>query len=294
MNLANPPSNAALLDELASGFIDHDFDLKWLHRTIVTSQAYQRSWRPNATNRLDQRNFSRSIVRRLPAELVSDALAQASSGSASLESQANDIETRAIGPCAAIGLGRAGQGRGGDYAARVFGASTRDTNCDCNRSSEPNLLQSIYLQNDQDMLATIERKGSWVSEYSSGKANAEAASPVRMYTQRIEQLEASLAKAEKGKMAGALTVLEEELRETRRELKVARKREAALDSAPSVVQSDPAEIVRQAYLRTLSRPPDPREVEAARAYLTDSDDLGKGVRDLLWALLNTKEFITNH
>ena len=35
MNLANPPSNAALLDYLADGFVDHDFDMKWLHREIT-------------------------------------------------------------------------------------------------------------------------------------------------------------------------------------------------------------------------------------------------------------------
>ena len=38
MNLANPPSNAALLDYLADGFVDHGFDMKWLHREIATAR----------------------------------------------------------------------------------------------------------------------------------------------------------------------------------------------------------------------------------------------------------------
>jgi hypothetical protein len=32
----------------------------------------------------------------------------------------------------------------------------------------------------------------------------------------------------------------------------------------------------------------------AMAYLKSSDDLRTGVRDLLWALINTKEFVINH
>src|SRR5262249_17703046 len=110
-------------------------------------------------------------------------------------------------------------------AARIFGASQRDTNCDCNRSNEPNLLQSIYLQNDQEMLAAIERKGSWVAESD---------------------------------------------------------------------RSRPADAIEEAYLRTLNRLPDAREAAVAARYLADAGEPAKGIRDLLWALLNTKEFITNH
>ena len=76
MNLANPPSNAALLDYLTEGFVAHGYDMKWLHREICNSRTYQLSWRPNATNKLDERNYSRSVIRRLPAEVAYDALVQ--------------------------------------------------------------------------------------------------------------------------------------------------------------------------------------------------------------------------
>ena len=45
LNLANPPSNAALLEYLEQGFIDSGFDMKWLHREIATSRTYQLDWR---------------------------------------------------------------------------------------------------------------------------------------------------------------------------------------------------------------------------------------------------------
>ncbi|MGH7130112.1 MAG: DUF1553 domain-containing protein, partial [Planctomycetaceae bacterium] len=77
MNQANPPSNAALLDYLEDGFINHGFDMKWLHREIANSQAYQRCLTSNDTNRLDERNFSRATARRLPAAVLFDAITQA-------------------------------------------------------------------------------------------------------------------------------------------------------------------------------------------------------------------------
>ncbi len=43
LNLANAPSNAPLLDYLANGFYESGFDMKWLHREILNSDAYQRS-----------------------------------------------------------------------------------------------------------------------------------------------------------------------------------------------------------------------------------------------------------
>jgi hypothetical protein len=294
MNLANPPSNDALLGFLAEEFIDRGFDMKWLHRTIVSSQAYQRSWKTNETNQLDGRNFSHALIRRLPAEVLMDALAQATAGSSAIHTAVDDLETRAVGPKAALGLGR--QGRG-DYAARVFGASTRDTNCDCNRSSEPNLLQLIYLQNDQDMLGTLERKGGWLSEFSPNAKAAKRTSPAQELEDRIARLEGNLERAETAKQTGLLTALEDELREARRQLKQARAREAeGADNAARAVTSasDPAQVVREAYLRTLNRLPDGREAEIAARYFAGSADRAKGVRDLLWALLNTKEFITNH
>jgi hypothetical protein len=294
MNLANPPSNGALLDYLADGFIAHNFDMKWLHREIVSSQTYQRSWKTNATNELDERNFSRAMIRRMPAEVMVDAVTMATAGTAALDRAATDIETRAIGPKSGQGLSR--NGRGNDYAARIFGASQRDTNCDCNRSNEPNLLQSIYLQNDQEMLSAIDRKGSWAAELAGNQGREKAVSAVEELEKRIANYERNLDVAQKKKAEGLMTVLEDELREARRQLRQLRKRESGNEPAPAplAVASGPAQVVREAYLRTLSRLPSEREAEVAANYFTSAGDAGRGVRDLLWALLNTKEFITNH
>jgi hypothetical protein len=300
MNLANPPSNAALLDHLAEGFVAHGFDMKWLHREIVLTQTYQRSFRPNATNRLDEKNFSRAVVRRLPAEVLLDAVQQVTAGSKELALAATDagLAERAIGPKG--GSGQALRRGGGDFASRVFGRSPRDTNCDCAASNEPNLLQSIYLQNDFEVNAALSRPGGWLDERTGTTARgvlrnrAAAEKAVAALEQRIAELErrAESARAE-GKDKAAEDA-EKPLASRREELKKARARLDALPKVDPPPPFDAGAVVREAFLRALSRPPTGAEAALARDHLQAAGDDAKGLRDLLWALLNTKEFVTNH
>jgi hypothetical protein len=50
------------------------------------------------------------------------------------------------------------------------------------------------------------------------------------------------------------------------------------------------------YLAALSRPPDPAERAAALEWMQAEGrrDPGQALGDLLWALLNSSEFILNH
>lgn len=54
------------------------------------------------------------------------------------------------------------------------------------------------------------------------------------------------------------------------------------------------ELVREAYLRTLSRLPEESELHDSLEYLQTTKTIQEGLQDLMWALLNTQEFITNH
>jgi hypothetical protein len=73
---SNPAVNEPLLAALAKDFVDHDFDVRHVLRTILNSQAYQRSSRTNAFNRDDRFNFSHGTPRRLSAEQLLDTLSQ--------------------------------------------------------------------------------------------------------------------------------------------------------------------------------------------------------------------------
>jgi hypothetical protein len=72
----NQPSHPELLDELARAFIAHKYDLKYLIRTIMMTQAYQRSSRLTHPSQVDGRLFARMQVRGLSSEQLYDSLAQ--------------------------------------------------------------------------------------------------------------------------------------------------------------------------------------------------------------------------
>ena len=296
MNLANPPSNAPLLDYLAKGFVEHHFDMKWLHREIMTSQTYQRSWRTVPSNVGDERNFSHALIRRLPAEILIDALAQATTNTPALRDVANDVETRAIGPRLPAGRGK----NSGAYANKVFGASTRETNCDCNRSDEPNLLQSIYLQNDNEVFTTIDRADGWLVERTKaaktiakgdGKpANRGPGGNVDALASRLKEAKAAGQTKKVERIEARLVALRKTTKDAKRSASPATK---PADPVRPTVDNAEA-IVHEAYLRVLGRPPVAVEATAAEDHLADAPDMARGMRDLLWALLNTKEFATNH
>lgn len=220
LNLANPPSNGPLLDDLSRRFVEHGYDLKWLHREITGSRAYQTSWRANDTNRSDERNFSRATIRRLPAEVAVDAIDQATLNTQRLAQAHQRVDGRRIGVQATADERRT------EFGLVVFGKPLRTVNCDCERTSDPSLLQSIYIRNDEDVRKMFQRAEGWLAE----------------------------------------------------------KR----------LSGDPEALVEEAYLRTLSRRPSDAERVRCLAAFTADRDPRDALHDVLWALVNTQEFITNH
>ncbi len=212
LNLANAPSNAPLFDYLAKGFIEHDFDLKWLHREILTSDAYQRSWIVNQTNRLDKRNFSHSQLRRLPAETAHDAVMMALANDKYADEVASGKRSRALAVSGASAVVRGGDT---NYALSVFGRSVRETNCDCDRSNEPSLLQTVFLLNDaavqnwlcdpnQSWVASVAKEYGWAyksklsrtpdNKDAKGKEGKENKERMAMAAERLAQAKAQFEK----------------------------------------------------------------------------------------------------
>ena len=69
---------------------------------------------------------------------------------------------------------------------------------------------------------------------------------------------------------------------------------AEVSTGPGATAADRANWIRLAWLRTVGRPPTATEVSRAERYLATSRSIPDGLRDLLWALINTKEFLFNH
>lgn len=79
--ISNPAVNPPLLAALAKHFVEQRYDMKRLMQTIMESRLYQLSSTPNDTNLADTRNFSRAYRRRLPAEVLLDAVNDATGAS---------------------------------------------------------------------------------------------------------------------------------------------------------------------------------------------------------------------
>ncbi len=324
LNLANPPVNAPLLEYLAKGFIEHEFDMKWLHREILNSRTYQLSWIPNATNRHDERNFARAVPRRLPAEIAYDMMTQVTRNDAKNAAFVTELDKRAVAiPGAAL---KARNGNPADYALTVFGRSIRESNCDCDRTEEPSLLQTIFVRNDGQILAMMDDAEGWLAQVAAennltftrksqidqktgvGNEKQEAAQS-RQFKARIDQKREQIAEAEKSGNSKREAALKEELKKIRKDAKrigvlapeddeesIAGAAEGSSDDSVTAPAStwNPAEVINEAYLRSVSRFPTADELQTAQTYIAESADPIGGVRDVLWALMNTREFIVNH
>jgi hypothetical protein len=309
MNLANPPSNAPLLQHLADGFIASNFDMKWLHREILNSQTYQLSWEPNPTNRLDERNFARAVPRRLPAEIAWDMVSQAISNDEKYAKFATSNDGRAVAIPGA-GVRYQNDRTGASYALTIFGRSIRESNCDCDRSQEPSLLQTIFLRNDGQVLSMLDSKDGWLSQVAKengisfqsksptqdDRANAARLGKSRQAAlARVKSAEALLAKARKSKDENKIARATSALEKVQKQFKKFES-PAATDSVESSAGKivDIRKAIDDAYLRTLSRKPTESEAETAQEFVAESKDQLDGLRGVMWALLNTKEFIVNH
>jgi len=294
MSLANPPSNKALLDYLAQGFIAHGFDIQWVHREICNSRTYQLSWQPNDTNAKDERNFARAVPRRLPAEAAVDAVNIAVASDEKAASFVTQIKGRAIAVAGASARANAGANNRGDtgFALQVFGRSIRESNCDCDRSMEASLLQTVFLQNDTSVLQAVEGdRGSWIAQISKPGAPRSSApgsgDNLARMKERLEQVRKNGNEQLAKKIEERIAELDKTQGAAGNALRGAAEKSGALTL-------DNPTFVRQAYLRTVSRLPTPDEMDRCLAYLAQAETPVSGGKGLLWTLLNTKEFIVNH
>jgi hypothetical protein len=217
LRVSNPPTHPDVLDALADDFVGHGFDLKRLVRMLATSRVYELSSEPNAWNALDRQGFSRFLPRRLPAEVLLDAIDTVTGTSETFPGLPRALR--------AVQLPDEGFDSPGRFLD-VFGRPRRESVCECERTSEASLAQSLHLLNSPE----IDRK---VSD-PSGRATR-----------------------------------------------------WSVDPRPD------AEKVAELYQVALSRPPTPEERDVCLAHLARRRADGRpraGYEDLIWSLINTKEF----
>jgi len=213
---SNPPVNPALLDALTKDFIEHGFDLQHLMRTIVNSRAYQASFVTNEWNAGDAYNFSHAMPRRLSAEELMDAVAQAAGVRPDFPEMPEDTKASQL-PDPHVGA---------EGFLDLFGRPLRESACECERRTDLSLPQALNLINGRTISdAVAHPKGRVTTNVLAGK-------------------------------------------------------------------SDEA-MIEDLYLAALSRPPTKSEAESGRKYLAGGPRAARA-QDLLWALLNSKQFLYSY
>jgi hypothetical protein len=158
----NPPSNPELLDALARGFVANRYDVKHLIRTICNSAAYGLSAVPNETNKDDTQSFARYYPRRLPAEVLLDALGQVLQAPTRFKSVAGDFPrgTRAIDlPDEAVP----------SHFLDVFGRPARNSACECERVDAPALGQTLELVSSTEIQEKLTADKGYVAQLASNQ-----------------------------------------------------------------------------------------------------------------------------
>jgi len=236
----NPPSHPELLDALAKQFIENKYDLRWLHHTIATSRTYQLSSTPPPNppdSPLEQggtkggaarRNFSHFQFRRLPAEVLVDAVNQATGSHEEyppklyLPEQAKAIEVAGV-------TSREDQSAAVGYAFKIFGRPLRSTQlqCDCERDTNTTIVQTLYLANHPRVREAIYNDAG-----------------------RIAQIVAEMAEDDRR--------------------------------------------IEEIYLTALSRLPSDDERQTCLSYVQERNSSLRAFQDVMWSLLNTREFVLNH
>lgn len=217
MRVTNPPRNPELLDHLAEHFIESGFDLKQLIRTICSSTTYRLSSNGNAYNVGLSPNYARYYPKRLQAEVLLDAVDTVTESSTQFSGMPLQVKAMTL-PDTSYN----------SYFLKVFGQPDSTTACECERSSEATLAQSLHLMNSEEVQSKLKQGNG---------------------------LAARMAKSDQ-----------------------------------------PIEVlIHNLYLTALSRTPEPAEVQTAKTYLeSKSDSRQEAYEDLVWAILNSKEFLFNH
>jgi hypothetical protein len=130
----NPPTNPKLLERMTEEFIKSGFNVQELMKTICKSRTYQHSVVTNAWNRDDETNYSHALARRLPAEVLYDAIHR-STGSVS------QLPGLPAGSRAAQLLDSTVEVPGSFLD--LFGRPPRESACECERSNSSMLLGPV-------------------------------------------------------------------------------------------------------------------------------------------------------
>ncbi len=140
LRASNPPSNPELWRLLNQELVESGYDLKHVMRLILNSRTYQLGADTQPGNQADRKFFSHYYARRLPAEVMLDAISAAT--------DVPDEFKGYPGGTRAVQLPEPGVA---SYFLTLFGRSDRVTSCACERMGEVTLPQLLHLENGEEL-----------------------------------------------------------------------------------------------------------------------------------------------
>jgi hypothetical protein len=167
LRLSNPASNETLMQELTRFLIMKRYDLKALMSLILESDAYQRSSAPNDTNLADTRYFSRQQSRRLPAEMLSDAISAVTGVPDefnALVGQDGATQKTELFPKGTRAMQVFDSAIKSEFL-KNFGRNQREITCECERSNQPTLVQALHLSNGGTINGKLAAKEGTVTRW---------------------------------------------------------------------------------------------------------------------------------
>jgi hypothetical protein len=158
----NPATHPELLDQLCQGFIANAYDLRWLHRVILTSRTYQQSSTPAAGSEADRTHYAAFPLRRLPAEVLVDALNTATGTTENMDMKYHhwpESMTTVQVPFAPRNPFVA-------YMLETYGRPPRNAavQCDCERDANGSVFHVLTLANHPRVWEKIKDPGGRVAK----------------------------------------------------------------------------------------------------------------------------------
>jgi hypothetical protein len=133
---SNPSANDDLLDALAKEFVDKQFNVKHVIRTVMNSRTYQLSARTNSFNKDDAKYFSHAVTKLHTAEQLFDALCYVT-----------DVPEKFAGFPLGTRSVQLPDGEVNHPFLKTFGQPARELACECEREGDSNLAQALQLIN---------------------------------------------------------------------------------------------------------------------------------------------------
>jgi hypothetical protein len=175
MRRDNLASNPELLDYLERQLVSAHYDLKHVYRLILNSRTYQLSSIPDASRSQDDAHFCRYLPRRLDAEVLIDAICKITGTTEDYSSQVPEPFTFIPKELRSIELP---DGSISSSFLEMFGRPPRDTGLEAERNSRPTAAQELHLLNSTHIRSKIEQSPALRSLVQSTRNPREIADAV--------------------------------------------------------------------------------------------------------------------